>query len=82
MTTDSPSQTVIIPCEYKDGKTRVPLSKSKKIEKQHLAVIKKIEIKKLLRPPSYIIQGEEGQIVHKFETGYQVMNFLNSYKTP
>ena len=76
-----PTTSRITPYEYKNGKTRVPIKPSKTIEKFYPAITKQIEVRKLIRPPSYIIRDESGQIVHRFETGTEVVAFLKSSKT-
>lgn len=72
-----------VPYEYKDGKTRVPISPPKWIEKTHPAVIKQIETIKVSRIPGLIIRDEMGQILYRTDRGTDgIIDFLKSYKTP
>lgn len=71
-----------VPYEYKDGKTRVPISRPTTIEKPYPAVLKQVPAKKLFQSASYVIRDESGQFLHQFETVAEVEAFLQSFETP
>jgi len=66
----------VTPYEIKDGKTRVPVKTFPPTQKIHPAVTAQVERRMQIKPQTYIIKDDTGQILHRFETREEVVAFL------